>query len=715
MAYPSGSTVTNQVDPISRIEGHLGVAVNVVGGKITEAYAHGNLWRGFENFLLGRDVNDAITFTQRICGVCPVPHGMTATYAADTVLGYSAGHITFASGFGDGKGVPAKAVVIRNLVLGMEFLMSSITHFYHLAAPSYVQGPMIPPWTPYFANDFYHPYLRSSGVLATAAWPQNSANGYSKDLWSTVIRSYVTALRIRRLTFEAGALFAGRMPMTSVFIGGGVLYDHNENITARVTMFTNLAKEIGLFIIQEYLPIALALGALYPNFDNLANANVLKNNFPGLWSAAATGNSVAPDSTNTGYGAGLGCFLAWGGFPDTSASGTLALSGGLKNLNGADSFEVKNKADVATYFLAATGVQAQLKENIANSRYGVATADEAAYGGATGVTAYPGAVSRTKPVRENGYTYMKAPRWNNLACEVGPMARMYVNGTFKNGSGLVGTIGISDANYLKTNSFGVTGLDPLMILPDVAVALVRMGLATLTLGAATGTVVGNATGGLPGSDPFAPYTQTQINGYYVAADSVITGVITAWISNLSAGLSTIDRLRGRAVESFVLIQAILGGYTKGSGSWQNATGYATNTGGTWGGGWLADAALLAASGATWGDRDIPPGTVQGWGGTEAPRGALMHQCEITDGKISKYQCIVPTTWNGSPCVGNATGVGTLNNHGAIEAAVIGVPFSPVTTTVPAVANQGGAITAAGGVEVMRVAQSFDPCIACAVH
>ena len=39
---------------------------------------------------------------------------------------------------------------------------------------------------------------------------------------------------------------------------------------------------------------------------------------------------------------------------------------------------------------------------------------------------------------------------------------------------------------------------------------------------------------------------------------------------------------------------------------------------------------------------------EGWGATEAPRGALMHQCTITAGKITKYQCIVPTTWNGSP-------------------------------------------------------------------
>ncbi len=56
---------------------------------ITEADVHGNLWRGFENFLLGREPNDAITFTQRICGVCPVPHGQTSTYAVEAALGYN--------------------------------------------------------------------------------------------------------------------------------------------------------------------------------------------------------------------------------------------------------------------------------------------------------------------------------------------------------------------------------------------------------------------------------------------------------------------------------------------------------------------------------------------------------------------------------------------------------------------------------------------------
>ena len=161
---------TYEVDPVSRIEGHLGIKVTTdgaaTGATITNAQAHGNLWRGFENFLLGRAANDAITFVQRICGVCPVPHGMTSTYAVDTVLGYSAGHITFA--YDGTNGVPKKAVSIRNLVLGMEFLMSSITHFYHLAAPSYIQGPAIPPWTPYFADSYYSPGIGVTSDMLSA-------------------------------------------------------------------------------------------------------------------------------------------------------------------------------------------------------------------------------------------------------------------------------------------------------------------------------------------------------------------------------------------------------------------------------------------------------------------------------------------------------------------------------------------------------------------
>ena len=706
--YPAGAGVTNEVDPISRIEGHLGIGVKVASGKITDAYAHGNLWRGFENFLIGRAANDAITFVQRICGVCPVPHGMTSTYAVDTVLGYSKGHITFAD---DGAyGVPAAAVLIRNLVLGMEFLMSSITHFYHLAAPSYIQGPAIPPWTPYFAASYYNPLLLNTGPWA---YPIIKASGpgagFSQDLWSTIIRSYVVALRIRRLTFEAGALFAGRMPMTSVFIGGVVTYDKGEIGTtacqSRCDNFKTIASEVGGFIVQEYVPIALALGALYPNYDNINNANLLYGAASGIWELADAGNvGNAPSTANTGYGAGLGRFLAWGAFPSTAvaASATLALPGGVKFASGDSqtSFTVLNKGQVESTFLASgsNAVPTFLTEDISHSRYAVASADTAAYAASSGVAAYPGAVSRTKPARANGYTYMKAPRWDSLPCEVGPMARSFVSGLFKNASALATTVaapGIAGyAAYVKPGA-AATGLDPQMVKADVAVALVQAGLATLSSASGGGVLVGAASA--------LPSAASATIAAYSNPDTIITGIIYAWILNLKAGYSTMDRLRGRAIESLVLVQQILGAY-QNSGTW-SANGNFTST---WaGGGWLSQLRGLSTGSDTWKNKAIPAGISQGWGATEAPRGALMHQTTVSSGVIQKYQCIVPTTWNGSP-------IDAAGNHGAIEAACIGAPFAGTNSPFPS-QNGTGTVASVGGVEVLRVAQSFDPCIACAIH
>jgi Ni,Fe-hydrogenase I large subunit len=87
-----------------------------------------------------------------------------------------------------------------------------------------------------------------------------------------------------------------------------------------------------------------------------------------------------------------------------------------------------------------------------------------------------------------------------------------------------------------------------------------------------------------------------------------------------------------------------------------------------------------------------PAEAEGWGWTEAPRGALGHWIRIKDGQIANYQCIVPTTWNASPR--DAGG-----QPGAYEAALVGTQ----------VADQEKPL------EILRTIHSFDPCIACAVH
>jgi hydrogenase large subunit len=57
------------IDPITRIEGHLRIEVQVDEGKVTDAWASSTMWRGIELILKGRDPREAWAITQRICGV----------------------------------------------------------------------------------------------------------------------------------------------------------------------------------------------------------------------------------------------------------------------------------------------------------------------------------------------------------------------------------------------------------------------------------------------------------------------------------------------------------------------------------------------------------------------------------------------------------------------------------------------------------------------
>ena len=90
--------------------------------------------------------------------------------------------------------------------------------------------------------------------------------------------------------------------------------------------------------------------------------------------------------------------------------------------------------------------------------------------------------------------------------------------------------------------------------------------------------------------------------------------------------------------------------------------------------------------ATW------PNEAQGYGWHEAPRGALCHWIKIKDRKIANYQCVVPSTWNGSPR--DAKG-----QMGPYESALVGTPIADPEQPV----------------EILRTIHSFDPCMACAVH
>ena len=111
------------VDPITRIEGHLGIRIEVESKRVEKAYSSGEMFRGFEAILKGRSPLDSQQITQRICGVCPISHGTASILAQDEAYGITP---------------PKNGRLVRNLILAANFIQSHILHFYHLTALDFV-------------------------------------------------------------------------------------------------------------------------------------------------------------------------------------------------------------------------------------------------------------------------------------------------------------------------------------------------------------------------------------------------------------------------------------------------------------------------------------------------------------------------------------------------------------------------------------------------
>lgn len=111
------------IDPVTRIEGHLRVEMQVDNGKVSNAWVSGGAFRGMELVLQDRTPEDAAQIVQRVCGVCPVSHAHASSMAGEKSYGIT---------------ISNNARIIRNLVEGAQFLHSHILWFYNLAALDYV-------------------------------------------------------------------------------------------------------------------------------------------------------------------------------------------------------------------------------------------------------------------------------------------------------------------------------------------------------------------------------------------------------------------------------------------------------------------------------------------------------------------------------------------------------------------------------------------------
>jgi hydrogenase large subunit len=332
---------TIKIDPMTRIEGHLAIEVTVetVNGQqqIIDAKSSGTLFRGFENILRTRDPLDAPHLTQRICGVCPISHGMASSLALEAAFGVTP---------------PDNGRILRNLVLGSNFVQSHILHFYHLAAFDYIDTTevlSISPW-----------------------WPQYAAPDMLKGtIVETLVQHYVKALEIRRKAHQMGAVFGGKLPCSPVFVPGGCT---DVPTSRNIIDFRNLLTEIRQFIDQTYIPDVLAVAGAFPQYFDI--------------------------------GSGCGNLLAYGVF-DLNSSGSLKLL-------------ARGRLTKGQLLSVSTN---DIKEYVSYSRY---TTQSGNLNPSAGIT--------EPDAEKNGaYSWLKAPRYLDQVHETGPLARMWVNGGYRNG------------------------------------------------------------------------------------------------------------------------------------------------------------------------------------------------------------------------------------------------------------------------------------------
>ncbi|MGD1118860.1 MAG: Ni/Fe hydrogenase subunit alpha [Dehalococcoidales bacterium] len=119
------------IDPITRLEGHGKIEIFLNdAGEVQNSYLQIPELRGFEKFCEGRPVEELPRIVTRLCGVCPEAHHMASAKAADAVY-----HVD----------PPPAAKKLRELFYCAHMCHSHIAHFYALAAPDFVLGPMSDP------------------------------------------------------------------------------------------------------------------------------------------------------------------------------------------------------------------------------------------------------------------------------------------------------------------------------------------------------------------------------------------------------------------------------------------------------------------------------------------------------------------------------------------------------------------------------------------
>ena len=386
------------VDPVTRIEGHLRIEAQLEGNKVSDAWSSGTMFRGIELILRGRDPREAWIWTQRICGVCTTVHALASVRAVENALGIE---------------VPDNARLIRNLIGGSQLVQDHVIHFYHLHALDWVDVTLalkadpaktsqlaqsISDWpkssTTYFrgVQDRVKTLVASKqlSLFASGYWG-HPAYQLPPEANLMAVAHYIEALDFQREFIRMHAVLGGKNPHLQTYLVGGMstALDPNEPDAPinpeRITLLMKLVEDAQEFVNKVYIPDVLAVAPFYRDWFT--------------------------------RGEGLGNFLAYGEYPSSSINDPagfffprgIILNRDLSKVHPMD--------------------PANVTEYVTHSWYDYPNGDGGALHPAQGETR-PHYTGPTPPFEhldvDKKYSWLKAPRYQDKAMEVGPLARMLV-------------------------------------------------------------------------------------------------------------------------------------------------------------------------------------------------------------------------------------------------------------------------------------------------
>jgi quinone-reactive Ni/Fe-hydrogenase large subunit len=383
------------IDPITRIEGHLRIEIEVDdAGTVEEAFSSSTAFRGFEAIMKGRDPRDVGMFAQRICGVCTFHHYERGVEATEHAYGVT---------------IPPNARMLRNLIWAAQLVNDHATHFYQLHSMDWwdvisalgadpVRATAVAHEyhdTPYNASESHYRRVldrlttfAQSGQLGPFAGGYWGHPGYKLSPEENLVLAshYLDNLAVQRLSAQAVAIFGGKNPHPQSLIVGGITSVRDGLDAHRIAQYQFLMQKSMDFVERAYLPDIEMIGRRYADDARAGHGGGLRNYM-----------SFGAMSLNEQPWERRAFFLPAG----------LVLDRDLATVHDVDPMKIGEEVAHAWYTYA-----------------GGAASLHPLRGETT--PAYEGLHADGTLKTEGGYSWVKAPRYDGMPVEVGPLARLIV-------------------------------------------------------------------------------------------------------------------------------------------------------------------------------------------------------------------------------------------------------------------------------------------------